>query len=171
MKPPYTIIIIFFICAIFFFLGFFGYTKFYQIVLPNIIGINYLMDLSQLEKNQTLFAFVFAAIPLLLFFTWELTPLHSLDKKTTSLFVVGICMVLATYIRYKILVNHFEEVLQSPTGRYSATTITYPFEEINYEYYLLGGILMGCIISYLLFHNVVKTRTVYFDNRIDKAKE
>lgn len=171
MKPPYSIIFIFSICAIFFFLGFFNYAKFHQIVLPNITGINYQMDLSQLENNQNLFAFVFAAIPLLLFFTWELTPLYSLDKKTTSIFIVGICMVLATYLRYKILVSDFDDILQSHAGASLATTITYPFEEINYEYYLLGGLLMGCIISYSLFHNVVKTRTVYFDNRINKAKE
>lgn len=160
MKSPAAIITIFFLCAIFFFLGFLSYSKFYGIVLPAVDGIRYNMDLAAIGSNQDIFATVFALVPLLLFITWQLIPLQSTDKKTASAFVVLICMVLATYIRYKILVSHFSEMLKSQTNKYSSLGIAFSFQDLNYEFYLLGGLIIGCIISYLLFHNKVVRRTI-----------
>ncbi|MES2850521.1 MAG: hypothetical protein V4685_15785 [Bacteroidota bacterium] len=160
MRSPAVIITIFFLCAIFFFLGFLSYSKFYGIALPAVDGIRYNMDLASIGSNQDMFAFVFALVPLLLFITWQLIPLQSTDKKTASAFVVLICMALTTYIRYKMLVADFNEMLQSQTNKYS-TGITFSFQDLNYEFYLLGGLLVGCIISYLLFHNKVVRRTIF----------
>lgn len=41
--------------AVFFFLGFFGYAKFYRMVLPDVPGIQYQMDLAQVISNQFFF--------------------------------------------------------------------------------------------------------------------
>lgn len=160
MKSPVTIIIVFFLCVILFFLGFLSYSKFYHIVLPDVTGIQYKMDLAAIGDQQNMFAMVFAAVPLLLFFTWQLIPLHSNDKKTATVFIVIISMVLATYIRYKMLVSSFNEMLDSSTGRYTGSRISFPFEQLDFELYLLGGLMAGCIISYLLFHNKIIQRTI-----------
>ena len=161
MKSPTNIIVLFFICAIFFFLGFFSYTKFYGIVLPGVDGIRYNMELDAIGSNQDMFATVFAFSPLLLFITWHLIPLHSTDKKTTTVFIVLLCMIGATYIRYKMLVSHFNEMVESQTNKYSSLGISFPFQDLNYEFYLLAGLIVGCTISYLLFHNKVVRRTVF----------
>lgn len=160
MKPPVTIITLFFICAIFFFLGFLSYSKFYHIVLPNVEGIQYKMNLGELGYNQDIFAVISAVIPLLLFFTWQLIPLYNNDKKTFSALVVVICMALAVYIRYKILVSEFTEMVESSTNKMSMIAV--PFEQLAFEWYLAGGLLVGCIISFMAFHNKLVRRQFIF---------
>ncbi len=161
MKSPSAIITLFFLCAIFFFLGFLSYSKFYSIVLPAVDGIRYNMNLATIGNNQDMFAIVSALVPLLLFITWQLIPLQSTDKKTASAFVVLICMALAIYIRYKILLSTFTEMVQSLSNKYTSLGIAFPFEDLDYEYYLLGGLICGCIISYFIFHNKVVRRTIF----------
>lgn len=161
MKFPSLIITIFLLCCIFFFLGFLAFSKFYQVVLPDIYGLQYQMDLAEVGDMQTMFAIVIGLIPLSLFITWQLIPLHSPDKQTSTVFIVLICMVSAVYIRYKVLVHYFEGLVQSLTDKTSTSGVKYPFNELGFEYYLFGGLLCGCIISYLLFHNVIKRRVMY----------
>lgn len=161
MKFPSLILTVFFLCCIFFFLGFLSYSRFYHIVLPDVSGVQYQMDLAEVGEMQTTFAIVTALIPLCLFITWQLIPLYSDDKKTFTAFIVLICMVAAVYIRYKILVSHFEELVQSVTDKTNYSGVKYAFNELGFEYYLLGGLLGGCIISYLFFHNVIKRTSMY----------
>ena len=161
MKFPSLIITIILLCAIFFFLGFFSFAKFYKIVLPDVYGLQYQMDLAAVENTQTVFAIVMGLVPLSLFITWGLIPLHSADKKTTTAFVIIICMAAAVYIRYKMLLHYFEGLVQSLTNKSSSSGVKYPFNELGFEYYLFGGLIAGCIISYLVFHNVVKRRSMY----------
>lgn len=130
-------------------------------MLPDIYGLQYQMDLAGVGDMQTMFAIVIGIIPLCLFITWQLIPLHSTDKQTSSAFIILICMVTTVYIRYKILVHYFEGLVQSLIDKTSASGVKYPFNELGFEYYLLGGLLCGCIISYLVFHNVVKRRSMY----------
>ena len=116
------------------------------------------MDLAAAGDTQTMFSIVISIIPLSLFFTWQLIPLYSADKKLSTVFIVVICMLLATYIRYKILVSYFDELVQSVTNKNAGPSVQYAFNELNFEYYLLGGLLGGCVISYFLFHNSIKRR-------------
>ena len=161
MKFSSLIITIILLCAIFFFLGFLSFAKFYKIVLPDVYGLQYQMDLAAVENTQTVFAIVMGLVPLSLFITWGLIPLHSADKKTTTAFVIIICMAAAVYIRYKMLLHYFEGLVQSLTNKSSSSGVKYPFNELGFEYYLFGGLIAGCIISYLVFHNVVKRRSMY----------
>jgi hypothetical protein len=161
MKFPSLIITIILLCAIFFFLGFLSFAKFYNIVLPDVYGVQYQMDMAAVENMQTIFAIVTGLVPLCLFITWELIPLHSSDKKTSTAFIVLIFMAAAVYIRYKMLLHYFEGLVQSLTNKASTNGVKYPFGELGFEYYLFGGLVAGCIISYLVFHNVVKRRSMY----------
>lgn len=168
MKSPSFILIIFFICAVFLFAGFIFFAKFYNFVLPEVNGLKYQMDLAAVEDMQTRFAVVIGFIPLALYFTWTLIPLYSPDKKTFSVFIVFICMSLAVFIRYKILVNYFNDLIQSIAGNTVGTGIDFPFTELNYEYYLFGGLISGCVISYLVFHNVLVRRNFRITDRLNE---
>jgi hypothetical protein len=156
MKSLVNIVTLFFVCAIFFFLGFLSYSRFYHIVLPDVVGIQYKMDLAAIGSNQDLFGVIAAAIPLLLFFTWQLIPLYNNDKKTFSVLLVIICIVLAVYIRYKILVSEFTKMVESSSSKTSLIAI--PFEQLGFEWYVAGGLLVGCIISFMAFHNKIVRR-------------
>jgi hypothetical protein len=139
MKFPSLIITIFLLCCIFFFLGFLSFSKFYHVVLPDIYGLQYQMDLADVGDMQTMFAIVIGIIPLCLFITWQLIPLQSPDKQTSTAFIVLICMAGAVYIKYKMLVHYFEGLVQSLTDKTSTSGVKYPFNQLGFEYYLLGG--------------------------------
>jgi hypothetical protein len=156
MKSTATLIKLFFLCAIFFFLGFLSYSKFYRLVLPGVEGIQYKMNLAEIGNNQDMFAAITAMIPLFLFFTWQLIPLYNDDKKTLSVLIVLLCLSLSTYIKYKILVADFTEMVESSSSRTSFIAI--PFEQLGFEWYLAGGLVAGCLISYLAFHNKMVRR-------------
>lgn len=165
MKFPAAFINILFVCILFFFLGFIGYPSFYELVLPDLFSVKYQMDLVKLEDRQTLFAGVWALVPFLIFFTWQIIPLYSGDKKTFTVFIVIICMVLATYTRYKMLVYHFNKMADSFSDK--SAYLSFPFEQLNFEWYLAGGLLTGCIISYLAFHNKVVRRSIFIGDNPD----
>lgn len=158
MKPVSTLITLFFVCAIFFFAGFLLYPKFYTVFLPDVEGIQYQMNLAGLIKNQEIFAAVISAVPLLLFLTWELVPLYNGDKKTLSVLIVLICMIVGVWIRYMILVDEYTNMVESLSNRIYMVPVS--FDEIGFEWYLAGGLLAGCIITYLSFHNKVIRRRI-----------
>jgi hypothetical protein len=166
MKFPSIIVTILLLCFIFFFFGFLSFSKFYDIVLPNIYGLQYEMDLAEVEDLQNWFAVVIGSVPVFVFITWELIPLRSLDKKIFSAFIVLICMLTAVYIRYKMLLHYFEGLVQSLINKTSVNAVKYPFSQLGFEYYLSGGLITGSIISYLIFHNVVKRKELYFRDSI-----
>ena len=124
------------------------------------------MDLAEVGDLQNLFAVVIGSVPVLMFVTWELIPLRSLDKKISSAFIVLICVVTAVYIRYKILLHYFEGLVQSLINKTSVNAVKYPFSQLGFENYLSGGLIAGCIISYFIFHNVVKRKELYFRDSI-----
>ena len=161
MKPGHTIAALFFLCTLFFCTGFLLYAEFYSWWLPDIDGIIYQMDLTGLVNNQETFAAVTAAMPLLLFLTWQLVPIYSSDKKTLSALIVLFCMFMAVFIRYKILVAEYSQMVESlNSNRYP---VSVSFEQLGFEWYLAGGLLTGCTITYLSFHNIVIQRQKALD--------
>lgn len=160
MRLISDFITLFFICAVFFFLGFLGCAKFYRIVLPDVPGIQYRMDLAQVISNQDFFSVIIAAVPLLLYVTWQMIPLRNIDKKTLSVFIVIICMAGTVFIRYKILAADFTNLAESASYKMYAFSI--PFEQLEFEWYLLGGLITGCCISFMAFHNRIIRRQILY---------
>jgi len=148
MKSPNTIIIIIFTCMVFFFLGWFAFAKFYQLVLPGADSVTYQMDFEKLWDMKMLFGFAFAMVPLCLFLTWEWVPIEYADKKLSTAFVVVICMAVAVYLRRRGLVSYFDELQQS---NQSISPVAFPFEQLYFEYYLMAGLAVGCLLSYLIW--------------------
>lgn len=160
MRSISDFITLFFICAVFFFLGFLGYAKFYRIVLPDVPGIQYRMDLAQVISNQYFFSIIMAAVPFFLSVTWQVTPLRNMDKKTLSVLIVIICMAGAVFIRNKILAADFTNLAESASYKMYAFSI--PFEQLEFEWYLLGGLITGCCISFMAFHNRIIRRQILY---------
>jgi hypothetical protein len=158
MKPVSSFITLFFICAVFFFLGFFWYANFYRIVLPDVQGIQYQMDLAQVISDHYFFAVIMAAVPLFLSITWQVIPLRNIDKKILSALMVLICMAGAVYIQHIILVSEFTTLAGSASN--NMYDIAVPFEQVAFEWCLLAGLVAGCIITFLAFHNRIIRRQI-----------
>ncbi len=155
MKSPTTIIFVIFTCAVFFFLGLFAFTKFYQLVLPGATGVTYHMELEKLWDMKMLFGLAIALVPLGLFLTWEWVAIDSPDKKLSVVFIVVLCMALVVYTRRMALVSYFDELVQS---KQTTSSVAYPFEQLYFEYYLMAGLAVGCVLSYFIFGTRTVTR-------------
>lgn len=162
MKFPSSVVYLFFICFIFFFIGFFTYTRFFEFLVPDIAGIKYLGELTSVWDNAVLFSVITAFIPAVLFITWGLIPLYSIDKKIFTVLITIICISIVIYIRYKILFNKFNGMVQSFSIKDNAASIVFSYNDLNYEYYFGGGLIIGCIISYLAFHNKIIERRRFY---------
>lgn len=159
MRPPFFIIIFICTCACFYFAGYILYADFFELFLPAVDAVKFSVDMETLEGHHNTFGFVCALIPFCTYLTWQLTPLYTGDKRTFSGLIIGMCIFLAVYIRYKMLTKDLTGWVQSASDM--NTSISYPFAALNYEYYIGGGLLAGCIISYLAFHNTLVRRPIF----------
>ncbi len=162
MKFLSTVNILFFTCFVFFFVGFFAYSNFFEILIPGVAGIKYMGELTAVWDKAVLFAIITAFIPALLFITWGLIPLYSLDKKILTAFITIVCAVIAVYMRYKVLAGNLKEISNSFINKNTTNSIVLTFNDLNYEYYFGAGLVTGCIISYLAFHNKTIERRRFY---------
>ena len=60
-------------------------------------------------------------------------------------------MTLAVFLRQQLIKSTFDGLtnLKNPSGE----TIhnSFPIENLNFEYYLLGGLVLGCVMTYFMF--------------------
>lgn len=161
MKDPFFVIILICICACFYFLGYIFYFNFLSHFLPEIDGVKFNVQESELVYIHNSFGFVCALLPLSVYLTWQAIPLFSVHKKTLSFLIIYICISLSIFLRYKMLTNELSTLVQSLNS--VGTVITFQFTALHYEFYIGGGILLGCIISYLAFHNKVVQRKYWIN--------
>jgi hypothetical protein len=54
-----------------------------------------------------------------------------------------------------MLVSNFDLLAQNNQSTFS---VAFPFEQLGYEYYLMTGLGVGSLISYLIFGRITVTR-------------
>jgi hypothetical protein len=86
-------------------------------------------------------------IPLLLLVAWIYGNITSFRKRSFSLLIVLVCIVLTIMLNVFRISGH--EMLISPLG----TPIPFPIEELYFEYAIISGVVSGSIISYFIFRN------------------
>lgn len=124
-------------------------------MLPGNSGVHYQMDFEKVWDIKILFGFAFALMPLCVFLTWEFGRLEDGDKKTSVVFIVIGCIGFSVYIRYRALVSYFDSMVQNSQSAYP---VSFPFEQLYYEYYLMAGLGVGCLLAYLIFGRKAVTR-------------
>ncbi len=62
-------------------------------------------------------------------------------------------MGISIFIRQQILKYKFKNLPNLKTETDGIISNTFHIENLNYEYYLLTGLLLGCVTSYLIFKN------------------
>jgi len=97
-----------------------------------------------------IFSCIIGLIPFLMIQTWRLSPVVSRSKKAASVLVVILSMTLALLLRQQILTSYARSQAKSFNSAVDKVKLTYPLEQLNFEYYLAGGLIAGCFISGLL---------------------
>lgn len=158
MKFPGSLISVAVTSLLFFAAGTYAYQYVYAMLLPDVYGLQYTAPIESIEQKHFIFSLITAAIPVAVYLTWRLIPLYSADKKLFSAFMIALSIFLFVYLRYKNLLNSFEAMKESLIKKEPGPIINIPFTEMDFENYAGGGLIAGCVLSFLVFHN--KTITV-----------
>ncbi len=127
--------------------GVYFYGPFYDLVLPKVEGGYFtITSFSGQFKASIYFSLIVALIPIFIVQTWKIARLNSLTKKLLTILIVCTSIIISILIRRELLKIYFSQFT-----KIDHLTLNYPLEEVHFEYYILAGLLVGCIISYLLF--------------------
>lgn len=148
------ILIIIFISLILFLIGNIIYPTIFNLTLPKIDGVNF--TVGALNESFILivqFGIILGLMPTLLLLVWYKASIESLNRKLVSLAIILSSMVLAIVLRYQMLIWHFKETKSSfeefpipGIDKY----IHFPIKNLNYEYYIFVGMIVGCLIAYFI---------------------
>jgi hypothetical protein len=124
----------------------------FHLLLPKIENLHYQnTEMGEQFKLSFLISLVIGLLPILLHLTWRLTSIATLKSKTISGLIVIAMMTLAVIFRQQLIKSTFDGLtnLKKPSGEtiYNA----FPIENLNFEYYLLGGLILGCVMTYFMF--------------------
>jgi hypothetical protein len=120
---------------------FYAFDTVYELILPDIQHVSYqTTDFASQIKTSLVFSLVLGIAPILLLVTWRFSPIVSTSKRWTSILITTSGMALVVVVRQQLirlgLHNSFE-----------GTAISYPVDQLNFEYYILAGLLIGCVCS------------------------
>lgn len=131
----------------FFILGLAVYETFLAFILPKSAHSAFSTGgLSTLLVQKIYFSLALALIPVFLYITWRVSPIITTSQKIKSVILVSICLVVSVILRRQIISSNLKLIVLAPN-----ISKVFPFENLHFHFYLFGGLLIGCLLSFLLF--------------------
>ncbi|MEP6746649.1 MAG: hypothetical protein ABJB86_02925 [Bacteroidota bacterium] len=127
-----------------------GLTTFRQLLKllePNVEGIEFVITGS---LTAFLFSPTLGLIPILTFITWQLSGIDLLYRKIFSISIIILTIAAALFTRRQEVKIFFNSVVRPLLLTNGKTHAVYPIDPRNFVYYLFGGLLSGCILSFLI---------------------
>ena len=147
-----TIILTILISIALFAMGLFTFDRLFEIILPKVDGGFYqAIELGRQFRTTLLLSLALGLTPFFILLTWRRSPIISKSKKLASVLTIIVCMALAIIVRQQILKSYFTGLTKNLTSTVDKINVSYPLDQVNFEYYLFGGLIVGCFISYFLF--------------------
>ncbi len=134
---------------LFFFLGLVMYPFIFNLTIPKVYGpFKDVQVLNIAFERYLYFAFIFAFTPLVLRKSWKYAHIVDKNKKIISGIITAICIASAIFIRHRILEKYLKGIsLDIPKDELRTY---FEVNQFYLEYYLLAGIIAGCIMSSLV---------------------
>jgi hypothetical protein len=126
-----------------------SYGNIFQLLLPdNARGRLIATTMGGHFQVTLFFAAVVALMPILLCLTWFLARIETTKGRLTSAFIVLLFSVSALALKRKLVKSGIEYLISIETNSQGTVSASIPIDKLHYDYYLLGGILVGCIVSF-----------------------
>ena len=92
-------------------------------------------------------------IPMFLYLTWKFGRIEQKSRRILSGLIITPFIAIAILIRQQLIKSSIVTLanLKSETGENIYNVIN--MENLNFEYYLLGGVVIGCVVSYFSLRN------------------
>lgn len=122
--------------------------------MPKIDGIKFLSGaINEFFIPMLQFSITLGVMPALLLLVWDKASIESTNRKIVSLVIILSSMALAVVLRYQMLIWHLKKNRSSfeefPIPGVD-NQIPFWLENLKYEYYIFGGMLLGCILAYII---------------------
>ncbi|HNP54429.1 MAG TPA: hypothetical protein PKK69_07420 [Ferruginibacter sp.] len=131
-------------------LAFLFYDDIMNALLPDVQGGYFLDNLTEDKFDRLLiFCLGLAVMPVCLVSSWTFFPISEPSRRSLSVMLTIACIAAAVLYRY-FDVRSFFESRENPASSFA---VTFPLDELNYEYYILGAFVLALIGSYLFLRD------------------
>lgn len=159
MKRPVAIVLQLSLAAIaLFILGIVIYPSLFLLLEPKVQGIDFVItDMGRYINTSLLFPLILALSPVLVFFTWKQGAIVSPGRKLTALLIILAFIIIAIFLRHLAVKAYFTHIAKeiAPIG----THISYPIDPVNFVYYMIAGLCIGCVVACFLLRKPGSSRT------------
>lgn len=145
-----TLVLTILTSLVLFILTFTQFGKLLEFLMPRIENLQYqTTDIGSQFKLAIFFSIVIGLTPILLYLTWRLGRIEKTKRRTYSgLIVIGF-MAISVALRQYLIKSSFSGLTNLKTQTGETIYGSFAIENLNFENYLLGGLILGCIVSYL----------------------
>src|SRR6478736_3054336 len=126
--------------------GMMFFESFFDMMLPKVDNAFYEADIFPF-RTVWLFSIAMASSALLLFLVWKIAGIQKINYKITSVLIVLLFALLGIIIRHYIIKGILGKLVKEKSVLEMQFTASFPVSRLYFEWYLLAGIVMGCVIS------------------------
>ena len=145
-----TLVLTILTSLVLFILTFTQFGKLLEFLMPRIENLHYqTADIGSQFKLAIFFSIVIGLTPILLYLTWRLGRIENAKRRTYSGLIVVVFMAISVALRHFLIKSTFSGLTYLKTQTDEAIYSSFALENLNFENYLLGGLILGCIVSYL----------------------
>jgi len=144
-----TLILIIFTSLVLFILTFTQFGKLFELIMPKIENLQYqTTEIGSQFKLALFFSIVIGLMPILLYLTWRLGRIEKTKRRMFSGLIVIVFMTISIVLRQQFIKLTFNRLTNLKTQTGETIYNSFGVENLNFEYYLLGGLVLGCIVSF-----------------------
>jgi len=157
MKKELPKLYVILLSIILFIISYFGFSKISDLLLPKVENVDfYTTNLRDSFLQNLYYSLIIGITPIFIYGTWVISKIKNVTNRYLSIILVFMTMLTFILLRMEVLKLKFKNlpILESETGE--IITHTFNIKNLNYEYFLLIGLISGCILCYLIFKSKVK---------------
>jgi len=148
-KAPFIVVLT--ISIMLFVTGWLAYTHFFQFAEPTVDRISFEVTTGTGAINTPLlFSIALFLIPVLTYFLWQLAPITALWRRSASILMVLLSISMGIFLRHEQVKTYFITIVRPAVLTNGKNQIDYPIDPVKFVYYILAGLLLGLIVSWLL---------------------
>jgi len=137
------------------------FRKQFGLLLPKIENLNYqTSEIGSTYKLAIFFSFVIGLAPVLLYMTWRLARIELTKRRIISGLIVTVFMVISIVLRQQIIKLACNRITNLKTETSETIYNTFSIENLHFEYYLFGCLILGCIVSFYTLRDKYTHRTL-----------
>ncbi|MEX6690101.1 hypothetical protein QTN47_21510 [Danxiaibacter flavus] len=132
--------------------GHFLFLRTFMFFEPQIDGITFqIIEHKSTITTSTAFSLLLFSIPIFILLTWQIARINSFNKRVASVLLMLTFIVLAIFARHQQVKTYFTTVVKPALLTHGKASIIYPIDPINFIYYMLAGLITGCLLAFVFF--------------------